>query len=69
MFRGEEQVMQERHLTRVHILSAREKKNLDMTAGKPALVDCCVVLFPVHGCSYLFILFGLLPVLISIKCR
>ena len=31
-----------------------------MTAEKPVLVDCCAVLFPGRGCSYLFI-FGLLP--------
>ena len=25
-----------------------------MTAGKPVLVECCVVLVPGHGCTYLF---------------
>ena len=32
----------------------QRQRNLDMTAGKPVLVDCCVVLLPGHGCSYLF---------------
>ena len=36
-----------------------------MTAEKPVVVDCCVVLFPGHGCNYLLIV-GLLPVLTSI---
>ena len=70
MLRGEEQVMQEGHLTRVQELSASEESStagdLDMTAEKPDLMDCCEVLFPGRGCSYLFI-FGLLPVLISIQ--
>ena len=56
MIRDDEQVMQERHLTRVQKPSGSEESSttenlFNMNAGKPVQVNCFVVLFPGHGCS------------------
>ena len=69
MLRGEEQLMQERHMTRVQKLPASEKnRKFEMIIGKPVLVASNVVLSSDRGKSLLFI-FGLVPVLISAQCR
>ena len=65
MLRGEEQVMQGRTPVKsAEAVSKREefddRQILIWTAGRAqSLWDCCVVLFPGHGCSSLFI-FGVL---------
>ena len=55
VLRCEEQVLQEECRRCQQARRVQRQRNIDMTAGKPALVDRCVVLFPGHGCSYLFI--------------
>ena len=63
LLRCEEQVTQERHMTRVQKLSTSEKSPTDDgTGGEPVVVDCCVVLFREYGCRFFFVL---IPVLIN----
>ena len=74
MLGGEEPVMQERHMTRVHKLSAREKSSTtekfcyDCWEGSPSGL-LCGTFTRTWLQSLFFFIFGLLPMLISKKCR